>query len=224
MKKTFLPAEGADSWKCLLGEHQHEWTIGHPLRTLANCWKDTEGFPHEIRAGFQKSPGLEGVQPLLIFPGWENSLLRGVSDLSHDLWLLGKNGSTNVSISVMGLTESSLLRTVAELHGTHSIGTGYPLFYLKEALGLSDVPEDICYNFLHQAATAVLEAEHMNAQSAVVLVQAFGDCATGFRHFARFASLFDVHATKDHVLPGATHSRVPLYVGWITGEERYLHE
>ena len=75
---------------------------------------------------------------------------------------------------------------------------------------------------MHRAASAVIEAERFGACAAVMLIHSFSETDQGFEDFSEFCRLFGIEA-EIGVL-GATRARngLPLYLGWVRGDKRYL--
>ena len=95
--------------------------------------------------------------------------------------------------------------------------------YLHAALCL-DVPlkDEIRYQLLHRAVSALQTAEDFHARSAVMLVHSFSPTCRWREDFLSFCkAMMATPLTSDiYVVPRFECPR--LYLGWCTGDERFL--
>jgi hypothetical protein len=80
------------------------------------------GFPPEIQAVLKQHPALAAAIPLLIFPEWKVTLAGGSTSSQNDAWVLAKNQSDLISITVEGKVEERFDRTLAEWKADASPG------------------------------------------------------------------------------------------------------
>jgi len=224
MPRIFVPSRGPDDWKRLLAEPDKHWARRYSARTLAHCWQEAEGFPVEIHRVLSQHPALVPIEPLLIFPEWKVSLVGGSRPSQNDIWVLAKSQNGLVSIAVEGKVEEPFDKTLGEWKGDVSRGKEVRLNYLLEILGLGEpIPDSVRYQLLHRTASAVIEAERFGAQHAVMLVHSFSHNNQWFDDFATFVSLFGQKAEVDRLVTTTVAKEMPLHLGWVHGDERYLN-
>ena len=92
-----------------------------------------------------------------------------------------------------------------------------------ECLGLeSEPPGYVYYQLMHRAASAVIEAERFGADAAVMLIHSFSQTDQGFVEFREFSRLFGIEAETGVLAGTRARNELPLYLGWVHGDERYL--
>jgi hypothetical protein len=224
MPRIFVPSSGPGDWRCLLAEPDKHWARGYSARTLAHCWEDADGFPLEIHRVLSQHPALDPIEPLLIFPEWKVSLVGGARPSQNDVWVLAKSQNGLVSIAVEGKVEEPFGKTLGEWKADASMGKEVRLTYLLEILGLRElIPDTIRYQLLHRAVSAVIEAERFGAQHAVMLIHSFSPTNKWFGDFDAFVSLFGRKAEIDRLVTTVVLKGMPLHLGWVHGDERYLN-
>lgn len=224
MANIYVPSSGPGDWRCLLADPEKHWARGYSARTLAHCWEDGDGFPAEIRQVLAQFPALAGAKPLLIFPEWKVSLPGGSRPSQNDVWILAKGDAGLISIAVEGKVEESFDKVLGDWMVGASSGKEIRLAYLTASLGLvAPIPNTIRYQLLHRAASAVIEAERFGAHHAVMLVHTFSKENLWFDDFAAFAALFGVKAELNRLFITTARGGLPLYIGWVHGDERYLN-
>lgn len=75
---------------------------------------------------------------------------------------------------------------------------------------------------LHPTAAAILEAQGFAAQHAVMLVHSFSASDAWLADYQAFTQRRGAHgAEADLIVAVRQRGGIPLYLGWIRGEERY---
>jgi len=223
MPRIFVPSSGPGDWRCLLAEPEKHWARQRSARTLAHCWEDCNGFPPEIQSVLSQHSALSNAEPLLIFPEWKVSLPGGARPSQNDIWVLAKGQNGLVSIAVEGKVEEPFDKTIGEWKKDTTEGKETRLNYLAEVLGLrKPVPDGIRYQLLHRTASAVIEAERLGARHAVMLVHSFSHDNQWFGDFATFVALFGQSPKVGQLVTVTAAKGLPLHLGWVHGDERYL--
>ena len=224
MSRIFIPSSGPGDWRCLLADPVKHWARGKSARTLAHCWEDTNGFPPEIEEVLNQSEDLEDAEPLLIFPEWKVPLVGGVTASQNDVWVLAKNQKGLISIAIEGKVDESFDKLLGEWKKDLSTGKKKRLSYLASILGLEEsaITDSTYYQLLHRTASAVIEAEKYQASSAVMLVHTFSPQDQWFKEFSDFVALYGVEIKINQLATVAAKDGMPLHLGWVHGNERYL--
>ncbi len=224
MSKIFVPSSGPEDWRGLLADPEKHWARQYSARTLAHCWENADGFPPEVQAVLKQNPLLATAVPLLIFPEWKVSLPGGSRSSQNDAWVLAKNETDLVSITVEGKVNEPFDRTVAEWKADASPGKERRLAFLLETLGLtSPIPDSIRYQLLHRTASAIIEAKRFGAKHAVMLVHSFSKTDAWYSDFDAFVALFGQQSSIGNLVSTSASDGLPLYFAWVHGEERFLN-
>ena len=103
---------------------------------------------------------------------WKSALLSGREGNDPVTLHIGKIDNENsVLISQSYLSEKSEIKKVGEMIKNNSLTLGYPLYYIKEALGLKEIPLNTLYLLLYRSASVVLEAERLHIQNTILIVE-----------------------------------------------------
>ena len=202
MSKILIPANSADDWKQFLAEPNKQWKSGYSARSLAHCWQDADGMPADVRRVLEQEPIFNGLATLFAIPEHKVDLPGGRRPSQNDIWVLARSRSGLVSIAVEGKVSEAFGPTVGQWLRDASPGKRERLEFLRAELGIADaVPEDVRYQLLHRAASAVIEAKRFCARQAVLLVHSFSKDDEWLDDYRRFASLFGVDAAPNRVTP-----------------------
>ena len=135
---------------------------------------------------------------------------------------VAKSAEDMISIAVEGKVSETFGPTIGEWNPDASTGQRKRFNFLKDLLGLDEIPAGIQYQLLHRTASAVLEAQRFNAKHAVLLVHSFSPEKLWFDDFADFVMLFGKVPQIEKMVQ-AEGSRIPLlYFAWVQEDEPYL--
>jgi hypothetical protein len=226
-KRIFIPITNTDDWKSFLAKPDKHWRTGFSSRTLAKCWESADDFPPEVKTVFEQSenPEFNNLEMLLAFPEYKVYLPPRGHPSQNDMFVLAKDSCGNlVSITVEGKVNEPFGPTLAKWNQSKSRGKTKRFEFLKELLGVIEIPHDIRYQLLHRSASAILEALRFNARSAVMLIHSFSSESLWLDDFQTFASLFDVKAEPDKLYFLKNINGIPFYIAWIKGNQKFLME
>lgn len=191
---------------------------------LADAWETADGWPSEVREGFDASDALAGAELLLALPEHETPLRGGRRASQSDVFALARTrAGEQVAIAVEGKAEEPFgSETVGEWRTDGSPGKEERLAHLCEVLELTDDESlaSVRYQLLHRTAAAVIEAERFGAAHAVMLVHSFSSVSAWFDDYAVFARALGARPVSGAVTPARVASGVELHLGWVTGEVR----
>lgn len=222
-QKIYTPSTGADSWKCLLADPRH-WKTGHSAKTLAHCWEEAkEGFPESFASALRAS-GLN-MELLLAMPEFKVDLPPSGRPSQNDIFVLARESTNITVIMVEGKVNELFDKTVGDWKNSN--GKEERLRFLLEKLELTRLGtiDDIRYQLLHRTVSAILTAEQFYAKRAMMIVHSFGDKDTpNWNDFKMFAALLaDEEPQPDRVYRCKTlSSSIELWIGWVSGEKKYL--
>src|SRR2546422_844943 len=176
MNRIVVPTRRPTDWKPLLAQPDLHWKAGHSAMALAQCWESAAGVPPEIAAALRSADveELADAELLLGIPEYEVPLPGGDRASQTDLMVFARSRGGLVVFAVEGKVDEEFGPTVGAKRSEKSEGVDKRLAALHQLLGFSKpVRDQIRYQLLHRAASALLTAETFNASAAVMLVHSF---------------------------------------------------
>jgi hypothetical protein len=226
MGNILIPAASAEEWKRFLADPGKQWKPGYSARTLAYCWQEADGFPKSIKKVFNKSKvdAFRELEVPLAIAEHQVPLPGGAQPSQNDIWVLAKCSSGLVSIAVEGKVSEPFGPTVDEWIKNRSAGKKRRLEFLCNLLGLAmPIPNEVRYQLIHRAGSAIIEAKRFNASYAMMLVHSFSKNDKWFDDYSRFLSIMGASANPNEVVFAKDCGGIAFYCAWVRGEERYLH-
>jgi hypothetical protein len=222
MKRIYCPSKGPDDWKALLAEPEKQWRSGYSAMTTACCWESAEGLPPEIGRMFEAL----GANPQLLLALVEHKVpLPGsaLGDSQSDVFAFVRAGDKTFATTIEGKVDESFDRPLSEWRMNESQNKKDRLTSICQLLELKEpLPGDIYYQLLHRTAAAVIEAYRFKTDAACMIVHSFSPTGRWYDAFERFVALFGVRAERGRLLPINPNGKHPLYVGWATGDQKFL--
>lgn len=222
---------GPEDWKWFLAEPDKHWKTGYSAKTLAHCWENAEDrFPLEISAAFNTTadPLLDDLTPILAVPEFKVPLPGGTRSSQNDIFVVAKSRKGLITIMVEGKVDESFDEKLGKWRKNASSGKKNRLKHILKKLGLEHTkpPDEVRYQLLHRAASAIIEGERFRAVAAVMLVHSFSQTKTqtGWSDYEKFLELFGVQASAEKAqCLSPDSSKIPLFAAWVAGNEKYLH-
>lgn len=229
MSKFFIPANRPEDWASLLAEPNKQWKTGYSAKALAYCWQQANGFPAEVKKVFRDS-GISlfsNVEMMMAFPEYKVSLPGGRRASQNDIFVLAKGEGQLISITVEGKVDEPFGEVVSEWKLNDMGGKQERLMFLCDQLGISSSSvENIHYQLLHRAVSAIIQANYFGAKNALMLVHAFRKTKEkyneSFQAYCKFLNLFDKPGKENAIVSLKRLDLVDLYVGWVKGKNKYL--
>lgn len=224
MGKVLIPATSPEDWRRLLAEPKKHWRRGFSAQAVAFSWQEADGFPSEVYEVLSEVPRLKELKALIVIPEHQVPLPGGSRPSQNDVWVLGRTPSGLVSVAVEGKVSEPFGPTVGEWVSNSSHGKKKRLRFLCHELGLPyPTPDDVRYQLLHRAASALIEAKRFFACDAVMLVHSFSQEDQWFDDYRRFLSLFNLAAEVNEVTSLDREAELFLHFAWVRGDKRYIH-
>lgn len=222
----FIPAKSPEDWEPLLAGPRRIWKKGSSARALAYCWHEAGDFPDCVRTVFGRSRVklFNDIRLLLAIPGYRVALPPKRSHAFHnDIFALALANNQLMAIMIEGRVSEKFGKTIAGWSADHSRGKEKRLLFLCNELGLKhrDV-ENIRYQLLLKAVSALTAARRFRSRNALLLFHSFSRVDDGFREFQGFLSIFGVEGKPDTVVLVRSTRETNLFLGWIRGDEKYL--
>jgi hypothetical protein len=161
------------------------------------------------------SSGIEADKIKLSALNWKDSLLSGnVQTSLVNLYSVVAKNQTKSLLS-FSICESNIDKTTLNDRISEGvIGLGYPLYYIKESLGLKEIPLNISYSFLYKSASLILEAERHNFKNAILILSSLNSSAY-VEHFESFSKLFNCDSKINIIFKSPLLGRVNFYFGFF---------
>ena len=220
-----LPSTGPTDWQRLLAEPGIHWQTGYSARSLAYCWEEADGLPAEIAKLFSGSPDFDGQTPdlLLAIPEYKVPLPGGSRESQNDVFALLRCAGRTVSVTVEGKVNEPFGPTMAEWLSDLTEGKRARLEFLQNLLGLPEnLPDDLYYQLLHRTASAVIEAERFKTDVAAMIVHSFSPERMWFESYVQFLDLLGLPDNLGELASTRLPSGLPLYLGWASGDAKFL--
>ena len=228
MSMIFVPATKPEDWIPLLAEKDKQWKTGYSAKTLAYCWHEADGFPEEVKSVFRDSNYelFKKAEPLLVFPEYKVPLKGGKAASQNDIFVLARAKEGLISITVEGKVSEPFGETIGEWNKAGTKGRQERLGYLLDVLGLPENMQidNIRYQLLHRAASAVIEARKFKARNALMLIHSFSKSDEWFGDYANFVSLYAAGAKINGIVFLKKLKSVDLYCSWVRGNISYLEK
>ncbi|MBB6451601.1 hypothetical protein HNQ94_000022 [Salirhabdus euzebyi] len=227
MSKLFTPTKSAMDWRELLADPIKQWSPGYSAKTLAYCWEENPNdFPNCVKNVFNKSSKstFQNMKLLFGFPEYKVHLPGGNRPSQNDIFVIAKGEEGLISIMVEGKVSESFDKTVEDWLGkAPSDGKRERLAFLTNELQLkSNNVSNIRYQLLHRTVSSVLEAKKLNIPNALMLVHSFSESYEGFDDYYAFAKLLGLHASKEDIIGPVYLNGINVYLGWVTGDRKFL--
>jgi hypothetical protein len=220
VSRYFVAPDVPDSWAKGLAKPGH-WKPAFSAHSLAHTWHPAGGFPTSVEAAFgsEATGTFAGLEFVAGIPEYKVALPGGSAASQTDLFVLARSGrGETVAIAIEGKAREPFGdKTVSEWRVGASPGKGQRLTFLLHVLGLPDDESvsETRYQLLHRTASALIEAERLNADHAVMLVHAFGEQPDeNFEAFRSFAALLGAEVARGLVVR-ADRARRSLFLGWV---------
>ncbi len=227
MKRIFTPTSSANDWQRLLAKPELHWKQGFSAMTTAASWEGAASrLPLEISRLLSSAgvPALSELDLLAAIPEWQTDLPGGDRPSCTDVLAITRNDSGLCLIAVEAKVLEDFGPRVGEKRKGASKGQLDRIQYLENLLGVRKFDDSIRYQLLHRTASALLTAKQFHAQTAVMLVQAFGTPLDRQNDFRAFCAAINA----DEICPGLFVVRrfdsPSLYLAWCTGDKKYLAE
>lgn len=223
--RIFVPSNGPGDWRRLLANPDRHWKREKSAFECAVSWESARqgarGIPTAIARALDTHSATSGTELLLAIPELQVDLPGGGHASQNDVWALLAGESGLVSLAVEAKSGESLGEIVSEWLAGAVASSGKPrrLEFLRECLGLQsgDVAE-LRYQLLHRAVSAILQARHFNAPTAVLLIQSFGGSSDDKSRddYHRFAEAMGCSPAFNAVAEAGRPTTPTLLIGWVT--------
>jgi hypothetical protein len=225
VKRIFIPTRSGSDWQPLLAKPTLHWKKGASAMTTAVSWEAAAGaLPVEIATLLDSSglDALDNLQLLAAFPEWETELEGGVTTSKTDVLAICRNRKGLCVLAVEAKVNEDFGPLVEEKRKEPSPGQSARLKYLQELLGIAELSDAIRYQLLHRTASALLAGRLFHAETAVMLVQAFGDKSSQQKDFMIFAEMLNAREVTTGLYSIPATGTPTMYLAWCMGARQFL--
>ena len=204
----------------LLAEPDLHWKRGSSAMELAVSWelaaRTNRGLPTEVAEVLDLHASTRGCELVFGAPEHRVALPGGQRASQTDLWAVVKAGDGWASVAVEGKAGEPFGPTISEWFQDASSGKRVRLDAVCAALGvIPDPASTLRYQLFHRAASAVLEAARIGAQTAVLLVQNFRRDTSAWADYETFVAQFGVRASRGGICEAHHPRAVRLLFAWV---------
>jgi hypothetical protein len=219
--KFHLPSSGFESWKPLLAKPELHWKEGRSALSLAWHWETANGFPPKIDEVL-KANELD-LEIVFAFPEYQVELDTPDYPSQNDLFVLARDSNQLYALSIEGKVDENFDYPVGEWVVSKTEARKDRFKWLLKKLQLQG--DEIShakqrYQLFHRTASAILMAEKLHTDTAIMIVHSFGSTNDHFEDYEAFVKLFGILNPKRDQLYQVPKliSRIKLYLGWVSDE------
>ena len=224
MKRIFVNTDGLGDWRKKLADPVKHWKREKSAFECAVSWESAKrtghGLPNKIRRILNKSEKFKKGELLLAIPEHQVPLKPSGRGSQNDVWTLIKFKHDIFSVSVEAKAGEDFDDTVIDWlnKDEKKAGRKERLKFLKTILQIEHAETDnVRYQLLHRAVSAILEARRFRTDGAMMIIQSFSD-SDKFDDFANFCNLFGIKAERNIAFRVESFKEMPLYFCWIDCE------
>lgn len=221
MKRVLIPSCGATSWRQLLADPDKHWVRGASAFETAVSWERAQatarGLPEPIAAVLDQDQEISGAEVLFALPEHKVQLEGRGRASQNDVWVLLKSPNGLISMAVEGKAGEAFGPSVRDWLVNASDGKKTRLESLCRLVGATHPPEAaLRYQLFHRTASALIEADRVGAEIAVLMVQSFRSDPASFADYMAFAAALGVTVAEGRLLQVPRVSETSLYLGWAS--------
>ena len=225
MSRIYVPTLSANDWQRLLAKPQLHWKKGRSAMTLALSWEASGGeFPPEV-GNMLAASGASALKDLTAFvgiPEFQVALPGGDRPSQSDLMVLATGASGLAVMTVEGKVDEPFGPTLEEKQRDPSPGQAERSAFLLKTLGLTaSTSGALRYQLLHRAVSAILLARQLRADTAIMLVHAFGGKVDNLLDFEAFCAALGTQGGANRVTRAPNLSQPSLFLAWCEGDVRF---
>lgn len=215
MSRFFVHPDAPDGWKTVVGARK--WKEGRSAHAVAHSWHYASGFPSGFKRLFEThGKPFDSVELIAGIPEYRVALPGGETGSQTDLLVLARSESGTMAIAVEGKVKESFGPTIEAWRREASEGKKIRLAFLLRLLGLRDAKlGEIRYQLLHRTASALIEADRLNAPIAAMIVHSFDGDDAGIGDFEAFGKLLAARVAVGRLVPTRVRRGADLYLGWV---------
>ena len=223
MTIIYKPTQSPDCWREFLADPETQWKTGYSAKSMAYAWEQENGMPASIRDAIELAL-LGKLEPLMVIPEYKVPLPGRGRDSQNDAFVLARIGSQTAAIMVEGKVNESFDVELSDWMKRASDNKKARLTGLCNILGLKYPPDlSLRYQLFHRTASALITAQRFKTDIAIMLVHSFSQDHAWFEDYAAFAKALGINAPKRGTLQKTnSETSLPLYLGWVTGDPKYL--
>ena len=190
---------GAESWRELLADKNLQWEKGCSAKSLAGAWENSKGIPREIVEVLAENESFFNIELVFAFPQYEVPLKGGSKGSQNDVLTVLRTPNALSIMTVEGKAKEDFDDTISVWKtNTSDYGVKNRLSYILNRIGIEESVniEQLRYQLFHRLASAVIMAEKLHAQNAIMIVQSFNENDSE-NHFSDFVDFIEVYGFRN---------------------------
>jgi hypothetical protein len=219
IRRLYVPVLEPEDVVRHLGKQEKHWKEGRSAHALATAWWAANAFPPRVDATLKTHPDFASAELVDAFLERQVDLGSEGRPSQTDLLAIAGLAGRLAIVAVEGKAGEPFGDLVAQWND-RSAGKEARLAGLCEILGLAAGDADqLRYQLLHRAASAILEAKRYRTDIAVLLVHSFSDDRKGREDFDAFLKALGLEPPRPDSLTGPVIlDGINFYAGWVRDE------
>ena len=222
-KKTvpqiLVPTAGLGSWKARLADPEKHWKRGASAYEAAVSWElasqTARGLPTAVADVLDQDEDLRGAELLFALPEHKVPLPGGSRASQNDIWALLRGPRGLISMAVEAKADEAFGDTLESWKRDASPGKDERLRHLYQVLKCeTDLPPGTRYQLVHRTASALIEADRIGAEYAIMMVQSFRKSSPSISDYVAFGNYFNVALSANTITRLTQHTKPKLYLAW----------
>jgi hypothetical protein len=220
MRRVYAPASGLATWQQMLSDPDKQWVRGASAYETAVFWergaRSARGLTPTLASLIDRLPEWHDSSVIAAFAEHRVALPGGTRASQNDVWAMLSGTAGLLSLTVEGKAAESFGETVQEWTKKLTPGRTERLEYLRTLLGLAEpVDNELRYQLLHRAASALIEASRVGAVAAGMVVLSFRQNQKSQDDFARFCTAIGADFAIGVPLLARSVLIRPFFVAWL---------
>lgn len=219
MHQILVPTSGLGSWKARLADPEKHWKPGYSAFEAAVSWERAaqtdRGLPTAVADILDQEEELRGAKLLFALPEHKVPLRGGSRASQTDIWALLRAPRGLISMAVEAKADEAFGDTLESWKRDASPGKDERLRHLYRVLKCeTHLPPGIRYQLVHRTASALIEADRIGAEYAIMMVQSFLKQSPSESDYIEFGNCFNVTLRAGTITRLPQHTNSKLYLGW----------
>ena len=219
MVPVLVPTSGLSSWQARLADPNKHWKRGYSAYEAAVSWERASqtdrGLPPAVVEILDQQEELRGARALFVLPEHKVPLRGGSRSSQTDVWAMLRGPRGLISMAVEAKADEAFGDTLESWKRDASPGKDERLKHLYQVLKCeTELPPSTRYQLVHRTASALIEADRIGAEYAIMMVQSFRESSPSISDYVAFGNYFNVALYANTITRLTQHTNPKLYLAW----------